>query len=117
MLDDSMSERRPGAWTEIDYARGKAGLFQSFEKLRGDGRRIARRLEYDSVAADNRRYGHAAQNRQGKIPRGDHRARAQRDVMQQILLPRKLHHRLGLSQVQSRAGVQLTEVDGLAGVG
>ena len=117
VLDQSVSERRAGAGTEVDHSGRQAGFFQSLEKLGRDGRRIAGRLEDHGVAAHHRRRSHAAHDRQREIPRRDHRAHAQRDITQGVAFAGKLHGWFGFGQVQGQASVELQEVDRLAGVG
>ncbi len=79
--------------------------------------RIARRLEDYGVSGDHRGRGHAAQNRQRKIPGRNYGSDAKRDVAQGVTLTGKLNHRLRLGEVQCRAGVKLAEVDRFAGIG
>jgi hypothetical protein len=79
MRDDSIAEAGAGAGTEIHHAFGHADFFQQFDKFGGDGRRIARGLQDDCVAADDRGHGHSGHDGAGKIPRRNHRAHAERE--------------------------------------
>src|SRR5271166_5601418 len=61
VLDDSIAEAVAMTGAEVDYAVGQAGFFQYLEELCRDGRRIARGLQDDGVAAHDGRKSHAAQ--------------------------------------------------------
>ena len=117
MRDDGVAETRSGAGTEVDYALGHARFFEQFDKLRGDGGRIARRLQDDGVAADDRGQRHAGHDGAREIPRRNDRAHAQRNVHQRIVLSRQLDWRLRLGKAQGFARVELAEVNGLGDVG
>ena len=54
MRDDGVAEAGAGAGAEVDHAFGHADFFEQFDELGGDGGRIARRLQDDRVAADDR---------------------------------------------------------------
>ena len=117
MRDDRVAEARAGAGAEVDHALGHAGFFEQFDKLRGDGRRVARRLQDDGVAADDRGQRHAGHDGAGEIPRRNHRAHAERNVHQRVALAGQLDRRLRLGEAQRFARVELAEVDGLGDVG
>ena len=117
VLHQAVAEGGAGTRAEIDHARRHAGFFERLEELGRDGGRIARRLQHHGIAAHRRGRRHAGCNGAGEIPGRDHRADAERDVTQVIAFAGRLHHRLGLGQDQSLAGVKFQEVDGLAGIG
>ncbi len=106
-----------GARAELQGVRGQAGLVHGFHELVGDGRRIARRLQYDGVACHQRRHRHTRHDRGGEIPRRNHHAHAQRDVHQIILLAPGRGHRLRAGQAQHFAAVELAEIDCFGDVG
>ena len=117
MRHHGIAEAGAGAGTEIHHAFRHAALFQQLDKLRRDGRRIARRLQDHGVAADDRGQRHAGHDGAGKIPRRNHRAHAQRNVDQSVALARHLHRQFGPRQAQRLARVVFAEVDGLGDVG
>ena len=117
MSHQRVAEAGAAAGTEIHHPFGHSAFFEQFDKLRRDGRRIARRLQDDGVAADDRGQRHAGHDGAGKIPRRNHRAHAQRNVGQGVALAGQLHRRLGLGEAQRLARVELAEVDGLGDVG
>ena len=117
MRDDSVAEAGSGAGAEVDHALGHSGFFEQFEELRGDRRRVARGLQDDGVAADDRGQRHAGHDGAGEVPRRNHRADAERNVVQRVVLAGQLDGRLRLGEAQRFARVELAEVDGLGDVG
>ena len=117
MRDNGIAETGPSAGAEIDHALGHAGFFQQFDKFRCDGRRIARRLQDDGVAADDRGNRHSRHNGAGKIPRRNHRAHTKRNIHQRVALAGQLDRSLRLRKTQGFASIKLAEVDGLGNVG
>ena len=107
MLDNGIAEAVAVAGTEVDHAVRQSGFFQNLEKLCSDGRRIARRLQHNRVAAHDGRQRHAAHDRAREIPRRNHRAHAQRDVAQPVALARQLHRSLGFRQPQRFQRVEI----------
>jgi hypothetical protein len=112
-----VAETGSGAGAEVHHALGHAASSSSSNKLCGDGGRIARGLQDDGVAADDRRQRHAGHDGARKIPRRNHRAHAQRNVVQRVVLAGKLDGRLSLRKTQGLARVELAEVDGLGNIG
>ena len=117
MRDDGVTETGSSAGAEVHYAFRHAGFFEQFDELRGDGRRIARRLQDDGVAADDGGERHAGHDGAGEIPRRNYSADAERDVVQRVALAGQLDGRLRLGEAQHLARVELAEVDGLGDVG
>ena len=117
MRHNRVAETGARAGAKIYHAFGHAGLFEQINKLRRDGGRIARRLQNNGVAADDGRHRHARHDGARKIPRRNHRAHAQRNVMQRVMLAGQLDGRLRLRKTQRLARVELAEVDGLGNVG
>ena len=93
VLDDGVAEGRAGAGAEIDHAAGHACFFEHINKARGDGGRIAGRLQDDGVAGDDGSGRHAGHDGEGEIPRRNDRAYAQRDVEQLVALAGELDRR------------------------
>ena len=117
MRDHGIAEAGSGAGTEIHHALRHPRFFEQFDKLRGDGRRVARRLQDHRVAAHDRRHCHSGHDGAGKIPRRNHGAHAQGNVHQSIALPGQLNGCLGLRESQGLAGIELAEIDRLGNVG
>ena len=117
MRDHGIAEARSCAGAEVHYAFGHADFFEQLDEFGGNGRRIARRLQDDGVAADDRGDGHAGHDGAGEIPGRNHGADAERNVGQRVALARQLHRRFGFREAQSFAGVELAEIDGLGDIG
>ena len=66
--------------SRVKLDSGEAGLEQHLGELGGDGRGLARRLDHDGIAGDQRRHGHARQNGEREIPWRNHHAHAEREV-------------------------------------
>ena len=80
MRNDGVAETCAAAGAEVHHALGQAGFFEQLEELRGDRRRIARRLQDNGVAADDRGHRHPGHDGAGEIPRRNHGADAERNV-------------------------------------
>ena len=117
MRHQRVAEACASAGAEVHDAFGHAAFFEQFHELRGRGRRIARRLQDDGVAADDGSERHAGHDGAGKVPRRNDGADAERNVGQGAALARQLHGRLNFREAQSLARVELAEVDGLGNVG
>src|SRR3984957_10303097 len=117
MRHDGVSKAGSGARTEIHHALGHARFFEQLDELRGDGGRIARRLEDDGVATHDRYQRHASHDGARKIPRRNHGAYAQRNVHHRIVLAGQLDGRLRLRKAKRLASVELAEIDGLGNIG
>src|SRR5215469_3022712 len=117
MRDDGIAECRSRARTEVHDTFGHAGLFEQFNESGRDRGRVARRLQDDGVAADDRSQSHSGHDRAGEIPRWNHGADAQRNVTQRIVLAGKLKRAFGFRQAQRFPGIELAEVEGLGNVG
>ena len=111
-----VAEATAFAGAEVDHAVGEAGFFQNLEELCRDGRRVARGLQDDGVAADNGGQRHAAHDGAGKVPRRNYHAYAQRDVAQPIALARQLHRRLSLREANRLQRIEVAEVNQLGDV-
>ncbi len=116
MRHQRVADRAAGTRNEVDDARREAGLVQQIDELSGDDRRIARRLEYDCIARDERRSRHAGHDREGKVPRRDHDADAERNVGEPILFARNRRQRRRVRVAQRFARVELQKVDRLSRV-
>src|SRR6185312_5253346 len=66
--------------------RRESGFEQRFGEFRGNGRRVARRLDDDSVACDQGSRGHAEKNGQREIPRRNDEADAERKILHLVAL-------------------------------
>ncbi len=117
MLHNRIAEARSRSRAEIHHAARHSGLFQHLNELRGNRRRIARRLQDHRVPGHDRSRRHPRHDGEREIPRRNHRAHAQRNIDQFIRLPRQLDRRLRLRQPQRLAAVELEKVDRLAHVG
>ena len=107
-----------GAWTgqEVDGAGRRAGGFEQARQLRGDQWRGAGRLDDHRVAGHERCAGHAGENGQGEVPRGDHQGYAAGLIEVDIVLARHPAHAARLAEAQHLAPVVLEKVDGLVDV-
>src|SRR6185437_12687468 len=77
------NERAADFWAalaQVHDARRHAGLFEYVEEARRNGGRVGGWLEDDGVAADDGCGRHAGHDGEGKIPRRDDRADAERNV-------------------------------------
>ena len=117
MLDDGVAKTCARARTEIHDARRHAGFFQNFHKFRGDGWRVARRLQNYGIAADGGGGRHAGHNCARKIPRRNYGADSERNILQRVAFAGELHGRLGGGKAQRFAAIKFQEVDGFADVG
>ena len=116
MSHDGVSKTSARTGAEIDHPLRHSGLFQKFDELRGDGRRVARRLQDHSIPANNRRQSHSRHDRARKIPRRNHGADPQRNIEKPVAFTRQLDYRLRFRKAQRFAAVQFTEIDGLGNV-
>src|SRR5207253_985368 len=99
--DDRVAKSGAGIRTEVHDPIRQTGFEKNFEKLGSDGRRIARWLQNDCIAADDGGSRHASHDGARKIPRRDDGAYAERDVAKLVMLAGKLHWRLRAVQAQS----------------
>ncbi len=95
MCHDGIAEAGAGAGAEVHHAFGHAGFFQQFNELGGDGGGVTGGLQDYGVAADDGSDHQAGHNSAGEIPGRNHRAHAQRNVGERIVLAGQLHRRLG----------------------
>ena len=86
------------AGQQVEAARREAGLEQHLGELRGDGRRLARRLDDDRVAGDQRGHRHAQQDREREVPGRDDHADAERHVDHLVVLAGQLHRAGGTAR-------------------
>ena len=113
MLDERIADFAAAAGDEVHDAGRQSCFFEQREESIRDPRRVARRLEHDGVACDDGRGGHPRHDRQREVPRRNHRADAEGDVDEIVVLAFDLRDRL-LARVAIRlARVELEEVDGL----
>src|ERR1035437_3034164 len=70
MRHDRIAEAGSGTRAEIHHALGHARFFEQLDKLCGDRGGIARRLQDDGVATDDRCERHPSINAQGKFHGG-----------------------------------------------
>jgi hypothetical protein len=117
MRHQRIAKASAAARAEVHNAFGHAAFFEQFHELRRNRRRIARRLQHDRVAADDRSDRHAGHDGAGKVPRRNHGADAERNIGQRVALARQLHGRFGLREAQRLARVELAEIDGLGNIG
>ena len=82
MRHQRVAEAGAAAGTEVHHAFGHSAFFEQFDKLRGNRRRIARGLQDNGVAADDRSERHAGHDGAGEVPGRNHRADAERNVGQ-----------------------------------
>ena len=114
---DQRAPHGRAALAQVHDAGRHAGLFEYIEEARGDGGCVGGGLKDDGVAAHDGRGGHAGHDGEGKIPRRDDRADAERHVEELVALAGILDRRRGIGETQSFAGVELEEVDGLCDIG
>src|SRR3989442_15954862 len=105
---------RPGA--EVDDALGHTGFLEQFDKFRSDSRRVARWFQNHGVAGNYRSQRHPSHNRARKVPWRNHRAYAQRNVQQGVMLAGHLHRELSLGEPQCFPAVVFAKIDGLGDV-
>src|SRR4030081_3789898 len=86
MRHQSITKARSSARTKINNALWHAAFFQQFDELSCNSRRIARRLQGEGVAAQNRSQSHARHDGAGKIPRRNHGPDTEWNVSQGVAL-------------------------------
>ena len=116
VIDEVFADRRTRPGQVGDDARGHAGLEHQLDEPRGDHRRVRRRLQQCTVAADQRRRQHAGQDREREVPRRYDHGDAARLVAVAVRLA---GHRDAARQRQAfgLVGVEHQEIDRLADVG
>ena len=75
------------------------------------------RLQDHGVPGDDRGHGHARHNGEREVPGRDHRAYAQGQVVQLVMLAGQLNRRRRFFQPQRLASVELRKVDCLGDIG
>ena len=98
---------------EINDTRRQADLFQRLHEFGGNDRGGARRLQYNGVAGNDGRRGHAGHNREREVPRRNDDADAKRDVIEMILFLFVNRQRLGSAQAPHFACIEFHEIDRL----
>ena len=86
VLDERIADRRAAAGQEVQHAVRHARLVARLEEHRGDAGRVGGGLQHDRVAGDDRGGRHAGQDREREVPRRDHDADAERDVLELVSL-------------------------------
>ena len=104
------------AGEELEGRRRDTSLEEHLVEAEAGQRRLLGRLHDDGVAGDQRRGGHAGEDRQRKVPRRDHDAHAAGEVPGDILLAGDVDG-AGLVEEHGATGVVLAEVDRLGDVG
>ncbi len=113
---EEVADLAAGAGEEVDRPRRCAGRLEEARHLRGDHGRGAGRLDDHRVAGDQRRAGHAGEDRERKVPRRDDECDAARLIEVDVVLAGHVAHAPGLAQAQHLAPVVLEEVDRLVDV-
>ena len=115
MRDHRLARLRAAA-DEVNHALGQSGLFDDLDEFCGDGRRVRRRFENDSVAGDDRGQCHTRHDSERKIPRRNYRTDAERNVFEDVLLARIRCDRLFARPAQHLATVELAKIDRLRNI-
>src|ERR1035438_397584 len=104
MEHQRIAKTRAASGAEVHDSFRQATLFEQFDKLRGDGGRIARRLQDDRIAADNRSHRHARHDRAGKIPGRNHGPYPEWNIGWSVALARNLYCCFTLGETQGSTG-------------
>ena len=80
MLDERASGQVAASLQQVHHALGHTRFFEKHQQAHRDGRRVDTRLHDYGVAGDHRGCGHAAQDRERKIPWRDDGTHAQRQI-------------------------------------
>src|SRR5262249_20062337 len=116
VADEDRADLLADAGQVAGDAGGKADLLEDLHQLGGDHGGLLGRLHHDGVAGHQRRGGHAGEDGQGEVPRGDDDGDAARLVEVAVVLAGDVPQ-TGPGQPEHLAGVELAEVDGLGDVG
>ena len=104
-------------WNEVDDAVGHADFAQEIDEPRSHDRRIARRLEHDGIARDDRRRRHPDHDRRCKVPGRNYRSDAERNIDELVALAVDRDDGVRLGIAQRFARVELEEIDRFGNVG
>src|SRR5439155_17434460 len=110
MLYQGIAGRSASPGEKIDDAMRESCLTQDLQEKCGNSRRVRGRFYDHGIAGDDCRRGHAGQDGAGKIPGWNHRAHAQRDVLELVVLSRNPDQRLRARIAKSFPPVKLAEV-------
>ena len=112
VLGDRRADFSAKSGHDVDDALGQASVGKRANQVEGRKRRVLRRLNDASIAADDRRQQLPRRNRHGEIPRRDHAADADGLAHGHGELVRHLRRHGGAEQPAAFAGVVVGGVDG-----